>query len=113
MCDHGQLVAAYRRDPEGTTGNAARMLRETLCVMRANRPSGDRGLLDAWREGYRSWQDVYGTQLAEEIRRDLREGGVWRVARKAATLLHLAPSVFRRELMRKPSARKTLAGVSP
>jgi hypothetical protein len=108
--DHEQTVAAYRRHPGCMSGNAGRMLRDTLAVMRANHPGTDRDLAGAWSEGYRSWQDFYGTQLVEEMRRDVREHALWNVTRKAAVLLRFAPWVFRRELRRKLSSRTRDAG---
>jgi glycosyltransferase involved in cell wall biosynthesis len=36
--DHAQVVAHYRKHPANMSGSAARMLRETLAVMRSQRP---------------------------------------------------------------------------
>ena len=99
--DHGQLVAAYRRHGACMSVNAGRMLRDTLAVMGRNRPHDDPAKLDAWRDGYRSWQDFYGTQLVEEIRLDLRGGDSALAMRKSLWLARLAPAVFMRELARK------------
>jgi glycosyltransferase involved in cell wall biosynthesis len=99
--DHGRLVAAYRQHPDSMSRNAERMLRETLAVMNRNRPDHGVELLDAWRDGYRGWQDFYGTHLVEEIRRQLRQGGHSVATRKALTLARLAPTILRRELARK------------
>ncbi len=97
--DHGQLVAAYRRHEPTTAGDAAQMLRETLAVMLRNCPDGDPALLTAWREGYANWQDFYGMQLAEEIRRDVYSTAPWRAIVKAITLARLAPAVFRQRML--------------
>jgi glycosyltransferase involved in cell wall biosynthesis len=99
--DHGQLVAAYRRHSASMSGNAGRMLRDTLAVMARNRPQGDAALLEAWRDGYRNWQDFYGTQLVEEIRLHLRCGESAAGMRKSLTLARLAPAVFMREVAKK------------
>jgi hypothetical protein len=99
--DHGRLVAAYRQHPDSMSRNAERMLRETLAVMNRNRPDHGVELLDAWRDGYRGWQDFYGTHLVEEIRCQLRQGGHSVATRKALTLARLAPTILRRELARK------------
>jgi glycosyltransferase involved in cell wall biosynthesis len=99
--DHGQLVAAYRRHAASMSGNAGRMLRETLAVMGRHRPHGDPALLEVWRDGYRGWQDFYGTQLVEEIRRHVRGGESSIAVRKSLLLARLAPAVFARELARK------------
>ena len=73
--DHGQVVAHYRRHDANMSGNAARMLRETLAVLRRQRPflEGDQASLAAYEEGWRNWQEFYGTALVTEIRRDVRE----------------------------------------
>jgi glycosyltransferase involved in cell wall biosynthesis len=99
--DHGQLVAAYRRHSGSMSGSAGRMLRDTLAVMARNRPQGDEALLEAWRDGYRNWQDFYGTQLVEEIRLHLRRGESAVGMRKSLTLARLAPAVFMREVAKK------------
>jgi glycosyltransferase involved in cell wall biosynthesis len=99
--DHGQLVAAYRRHDGSMSGNAGRMLRDTLAVMARNRPHGDPARLEAWRDGYRNWQDFYGTQLVEEIRRHVRGRESSSAMRKSLALARLAPAVFLRELAKK------------
>lgn len=99
--DHGQLVAAYRRHSASMSGNARRMLRDTLAVMARNRPQGDEARLEAWRDGYRNWQDFYGTQLVEEIRLHVRGGESSVAMRKSVALARLAPLVFIRELTKK------------
>jgi glycosyltransferase involved in cell wall biosynthesis len=99
--DHGLLVAAYRQHPASMSGSAARMLRETLTVMRRHRARAGGVLAPAWREGRRNWQGFYGTRLVEEIRRHVRAGELWPALRKTATLARLAPWVLRHELARK------------
>lgn len=72
--DHGQLVAHYRKHETNMSGNAALMLRETLAVLRAQRPflEGDAASLFAYEEGWRNWQQFYGAHLVTEIRSDVR-----------------------------------------
>ena len=72
--DHGQVVAHYRKHDADMSGNAARMLRETLAVMASQRPflEGDEASLVAYEEGWRNWQEFYGTLLVTEIRTDVR-----------------------------------------
>jgi glycosyltransferase involved in cell wall biosynthesis len=109
--DHGRVVAAYRRHGANMSGNAARMLRDTLAVMRRHRPhAAPDGM--AWRRGRRMWKDFYGTQLVEEIRRDLRDRSAIEVVRKSMTLARLAPGVLWREVRKKTGvvARRTHAG---
>jgi glycosyltransferase involved in cell wall biosynthesis len=96
--DHEHAVAARPGSPADATGSPARMLGDTLKVMRANRPEGDENLLAAWDEGRRNWQDLYGAQLVDEIRRDLLMRRVGKAAWKSAVLLRFAPWVLRREL---------------
>ncbi len=98
--DHGVAVAAYRRHAANMSGNASRMLRETLAVMRRHVPS-DASLLDAWRDGCRTWRSFYGTQLVEEIRGHVRRGEHAAAVRKALTLARFCPSRVPRELIRK------------
>lgn len=106
--DHGVTVAAYRRHDAAMSGNAARMLEETLAVMRRHRPAADDPLFATWQDGWANWQNFYGTQLVGEIRVHLRARALGPAAAKAATLWRLAPSVFRRELKKK--ARLIYAG---
>ena len=101
IVDHGAQVAAYRKHSNSMSRDAARMLRDTLEVMRRNCPDPQSPLRDAWRDGYARWQDFYGTQLVEEIRLGLHERAFGDVSRKALVLLSLAPRVFARELGRK------------
>jgi glycosyltransferase involved in cell wall biosynthesis len=105
--DHGQAVAAYRRHSANMSGNAARMLRETLAVMERHKPD-DASLFEDWRAGCAMWRDFYGTQLVEEMRRDLRKGAIADLASKAWVLARLAPNVFWREARKK--ARLTIRG---
>ena len=98
--DHGQPVAAYRRHAGAMSGCAERMLRDTLAVMRENRPEPHSELHAVWREGRSRWRDFYGTQLVEEIRADLREHALAEGWRKSLVLARLAPAVFVRELGR-------------
>ena len=107
--DHGQRVAVYRRHSSSMSGNAARMLVETLAVMDANREDAvAAGMDEEWCAGYRAWQDFYGTQLVEEIRAALRTSRYTAAARKAGLVARLAPDVFQRELGR--ALRRRYAG---
>jgi len=67
--DHAQVVAHYRRHAGSMSGNAGRMLRETLSVLRRQRNflEGDEASLAAYEEGWRAWQEFYGAHLANEI----------------------------------------------
>ena len=86
--DHAQVVAHYRKHDGSMSRNAARMLRETLAVMRSQRPflEGDEASLAAYEEGWRMWQDFYGAHLATEIRIAARNYRWLEAASKAAVL---------------------------
>ena len=103
--DHGGTVAGYRRHPASMSGRAGRMLRDTLAVMQGNRPEPDAALCGVWRNGYRGWQDFYGTQLVEEIRAHVSGRAFAEAWHKSLTLARLAPRVFMRELGRAMRAR--------
>jgi glycosyltransferase involved in cell wall biosynthesis len=98
--DHGTLVAEYRRHAGNMSGNASRMLRETLTVMRRHKPR-DTALRSAWEEGRRNWREFYGTQLIEEIRGHVRRRELLAAARKAMTLARWHPAGFLHELTKK------------
>lgn len=86
--DHGKVVAYYRKHDANMSGNAARMLRETLAVMSAQRPflEGDEASLAAYHEGWRNWQEFYGAHLATEIRTAVRQRRLLAAAGKATVL---------------------------
>jgi glycosyltransferase involved in cell wall biosynthesis len=86
--DHGKVVAHYRKHDANMSGNAARMLRETLAVMASQRRflEGDEASLAAYHEGRRNWQEFYGTHLATEIRCAVRERRLLEAVRKASIL---------------------------
>ena len=86
--DHAQVVAHYRKHDESMSRNAGRMLRETLAVMRSQRPflEGDDASLAAYEEGWRMWQNFYGAHLTTEIRIAARNYRWLEAATKAAVL---------------------------
>jgi glycosyltransferase involved in cell wall biosynthesis len=88
--DHGHLVTHYRRHDANMSGDAAHMLRETLMVLRNQWPyvEGDAEAIAAYREGWRNWQDFYGSQIVNEIRAHAR-GGEWAPAFEKAVVLGL------------------------
>jgi glycosyltransferase involved in cell wall biosynthesis len=88
--DHGQLVAHYRRHETNMRSDAARMLRETLMVLRSQRPyvDGDPEAMAAYREGCRNCQDFYGSRLVTEISDHLHDGE-WAAALQKAVVLAL------------------------
>ncbi len=86
--DHAKVVADYRRHDPDTSGNAARLLRETLAVMSSQRPflEGDDASLAAYHEGWHNWQEFYGAHLATEIRTAVRERRLLEAVGKATVL---------------------------
>jgi glycosyltransferase involved in cell wall biosynthesis len=86
--DHAQVVAHHRTHDTNMCGDVARMLRETLMVLRRQRPflEGDDASLDAYEEGWRLWQEFYGTRIVDEIRGAVA-GGAWACAGKKALTL--------------------------
>ena len=62
--DHGAIVAHDRRHDENMSGNAGRMLRETLEVLWSQRAflEADAASLTAYCEGLRLWRDFYDAQ---------------------------------------------------
>jgi glycosyltransferase involved in cell wall biosynthesis len=86
--DHARVVAHYRKHDANMSGNAARMLRETLAVMSSQRPflEGDEASLAAYHEGWRNWQEFYGEHLATEIRTAVRDRRLLQAIAKAGIL---------------------------
>jgi glycosyltransferase involved in cell wall biosynthesis len=105
IVDHGRLVAYYRKHDGNMSGNASRMLQESLAVLRRERPfvEGDPELLAAYYGGWRMWQDFYGTELVNEIRSHVRDRQWRRALRKGATLAWLHPGGLRHHAVRKVS----------
>lgn len=101
--DHGQVVAYYRKHAANMSGNASRMLQESLTVLRRERPfiEGDPALLAAYYEGWRHWRDYYGSEVVEEIRAHIRAREWTRAARKSAVLGWLHPRGLAHHASRK------------
>jgi glycosyltransferase involved in cell wall biosynthesis len=97
---HPAIVVEYRRHGAAMSADPARMLVNTLRVLRAQRR---RAALTpahraAWREGMRTWADCYGRPLAWRAGRRFTQGQ-WRAgARDAATIAWHAPGLVARVL---------------
>ena len=91
--DHGQIVAFHRKHPVAASGSASRMLKDTLAVLRAQRPflEGDAASQRAYREGRRTCQELNGTNLVNEIRADVADGDWLSACKKSLTLAHYHP----------------------
>jgi glycosyltransferase involved in cell wall biosynthesis len=87
---HAELVAEHREHGRNSSGDAGKMLTETLAALRAQRPHArrDRQLRRAYRDGRRHWKAYYGDLLAEQARQSLRQGR-WGEALRGAGLLAL------------------------
>lgn len=101
--DHAQVVAHYRKHESNMSGNYARMLRETLAVMRSQRPflEADEASLVAYEEGWRNWQEYYGTWLVDQIRADVRAHRWLDAVTKAAVLGRYHPRGLWHHAVRK------------
>lgn len=103
--DHAQVVALYRQHGANMSRNAARMLRESLMVLAAEWPlvRGNADLEAAYREGWRTWQDHYGTHMVNDIRAHVHDGEWTDAMRKAVTLGRLHPRGLVHHALRKLS----------
>jgi glycosyltransferase involved in cell wall biosynthesis len=85
---HASLVAEHREHGRNSSGDAAKMLTETLAAMRQQKPhvKHDSKLRRAYREGRRYWKDYYGGLLAIQARESLREHRYGDALREVALL---------------------------
>jgi glycosyltransferase involved in cell wall biosynthesis len=111
--DHGHVVAYYRKHDDNMSGNASRMLRETLAVLRNQRRflEGDPASIAAFEEGWHNWQEFYGAHLATEIRLAVRQRRLVDAAKKAAVLGRYHPRGLWHHARRKTS--RTMSGKAP
>jgi glycosyltransferase involved in cell wall biosynthesis len=96
IASHGALVAEHREHGRNSSGDAAKMLRETLAAMRQQRAhvKRDANLRHAYREGVRHWKAYYGELLAAQAGESWREGRRRQALREAAILARYRPSVL-------------------
>ena len=90
--DHGQVVAFCRSD--GTSNSQAPLLlRETLEVLRRQRPFlvADVASIAAYGEGWAMWQKRYGPEVIDEIREGMKSHEWMSALRNTATLLRYHP----------------------
>jgi glycosyltransferase involved in cell wall biosynthesis len=113
VVDHAQVVAHYRRHEGNMSLDAARMLTETLAVITAQRPflEGDEASILAHAESRRNWQDFYGTELADEIRTDVRLHEWMSALRKTLILARRHPRGLWHHATRKTS--RVVRGIPP
>jgi glycosyltransferase involved in cell wall biosynthesis len=93
IASHEALVAEHREHGRNSSGDAAKMLTETLAAMRQQRPhiKGDRDLARAYRHGRRHWKAYYGDLLAAQARESLSEHRYGDALREAALLVRHQP----------------------
>ena len=91
--DHGQVTVFCRSELDVGTSKAPLLLRETLEVLRRQRPflEADPASLMAYAEGWARWQDLYGTSVAREIRDGVKKREWMSALRNTATLLRYHP----------------------
>jgi glycosyltransferase involved in cell wall biosynthesis len=105
---HGQLAAYCRRHDADMRADSARLLRETLGVLRRqwSYVEGDGEAEAAYRDGWRRWQELYGSRLAIEIRTHAHAGEWTAAVQKAAILGLLCPrGLAHHALLRSRRAR--------
>lgn len=113
--DHGQVVAYYRKHTSNMSGDATRMLQETLSVLRRERPfvEGDPALLAAYYEGWRHWRDFYGSEVAADIGTHVNRRQWGQALRKAVVLGWLHPQGLAHHARRKLEISLGRKGASP
>jgi glycosyltransferase involved in cell wall biosynthesis len=95
---HPALVAEHREHGRNSSGDAGRMLVQTLAAMRQQRPhaKGDPDLRRDYRAGRRHWRHYYGDLLATQARHSLRERRFGNALREAALLARYRPGALPR-----------------
>jgi len=101
---HGELVAEHRTHGGNSSGDAARMLKQSLAAVGRQRrhTRGDPELKSAYRKARRFWKRYYGELLVAQIGRSKRNGERGRALRETATLARYSPRLLRRV----PGARR-------
>jgi glycosyltransferase involved in cell wall biosynthesis len=99
---HGALVAEHRTHGDNSSGDAARMLRQTLAAVRSQRSytRGDPDLKRAYKTARKRWKAYYGELLVGQIGESLRERETRKAMREIATLARHYP----RGLLRVPGS---------
>jgi hypothetical protein len=98
------MAGARNLGIRSTSGDAARMLSQTLAAVRRQRPhtKGDPDLRRAYKAARRHWKAYYGEQLVGQIGESLRERELGRALRQSVTLVRHYP----RGVMQLPGARR-------
>ncbi len=101
---HGELIAEHRTHGGNSSGDAGRMLAQSLAAVRRQRPHTRETpeLKAAYRSARRFWKRYYGELLVAQIGQSLRDGERGRALRETATLARYNPRLLRRV----PGARR-------
>jgi glycosyltransferase involved in cell wall biosynthesis len=101
---HGELVAEHRTHGGNSSGDAARMLAQSLAAVKRQRPytRDTPELRSAYRTARKFWKGYYGELLVAQIGKSLRDGEPGRALRETAVLARHSP----RDLLRVPGARR-------
>jgi len=102
---HDQVVAEYRQHETSTSRKPMLMMRSSLNVMWAQREAvrGDPPAKQALRQGIRNWQQMYGEQLMNAVRKQLRAREWKHAIPSLIGLLHYHPAGFIQHACRKIS----------
>lgn len=95
---HGELVAEHRTHGGNSSGDAARMLAQSLAAVRLQRrhTRDDPELRAAYKKARRFWKQYYGELLVAQIGQSLRHGERGRALRETATLARHSPRLLPR-----------------
>lgn len=98
IASHAALVAEHREHGRNSSGDAGKMLRETLAAMRRQRPhvKRDARLRRAYRDGRRHWKAYYGELLAAQAGESWHERHRRQALREAVLLARYRPSALPR-----------------
>jgi len=100
---HDQAIAEYRQHGLSTTRDSMLMMRSTLSILCAQRDAikGDPGAQRALRQGIRNWQDRYGEEIMNAVRKQLRAREWKRAIPSLVGLLRHHPAGFAQHACRK------------
>ena len=100
---HGAVVAEYRRHGTNMSNNAATMLKSVLRVLRSQERyvKGNSQYKQAYENGIRLHQELYGARLVEHVRFSIRARHYARALRSIFTLARYYPSGLAKHAFRK------------
>ena len=111
---HRAVVVEYRRHSAAMSRDLPRMLRNTLRVVRAQRPwalsTTARRL--AWCAGILSWEDCYGRPLARRAGVRLADGQWYAAATDVATIVRHTPGLIVHVLLARARRRRIRSAVA-